>query len=128
VRKAGSTLNFLGLQEAPRKCRPGSITPGPWAGSMAYTNKGEVWVFIAKKKWDKGKVIIWTLVRQRKESPWLDHKELERERGFLIYLSRTPPPVPIFVGSSPNHRWVETIQTRGWLEDAAGGDYGGASW
>jgi hypothetical protein len=47
--KAGSTLNLLGLQEAPRKCRPGSMTPGPWSGSMAYTNKGEVWVLIAKK-------------------------------------------------------------------------------
>jgi hypothetical protein len=87
ARKAGSTLNLLGLKEAPWKCRPGSMTPGPWAGSMAYTNKGEVRVLIAKKKWDKGKRIIGTLVRQREESPWLDDKELERGRGFLLYLS-----------------------------------------
>jgi hypothetical protein len=40
ARKAGSTLNFLGLQEAPWKYRPGSMTPGPWAESMAYTNEG----------------------------------------------------------------------------------------
>jgi hypothetical protein len=62
ARKAGIPLNFLGLQEAPRKCRPGSMTPVPWAGSMAYTNKGEVRVLIAKKKWDKGKGVIGTLV------------------------------------------------------------------
>jgi hypothetical protein len=54
---------------------------------MAYTNKGEVRVLIEKKKWDKGKGIIGTLVRQSKESPGLDHKELERGRCFLIYLS-----------------------------------------
>jgi hypothetical protein len=99
ARKAGSTLNFLGPQEASLKCRPGSMTPGPWAGSMAYTDKGEVRVLIAKKKWDKGKRIIGTLVRQRKESPWLDHKELERWRGFLIYLSQTYPPLtPLLLG------------------------------
>jgi hypothetical protein len=55
-------VNFLGIQEAPRKCRPGSMTPGPWAGSMAYTNKGEVRVLIAKKKGEKGKGIVGTLV------------------------------------------------------------------
>jgi hypothetical protein len=104
------------------------MTPGPWAGSMAYTNEGEVRVLIAKNKRDKGKGIIGTLVHQRKESPWFDHKELERGIGFLIYLSRTYPPNPILVGSSPNHRWVDTIPTRGWVEDATSGDSGGASW
>jgi hypothetical protein len=64
---------------------------------MAYKNKGEVRVLITKKKWDKGKRIIGALVRQRKESPWLDHKELERGRGFLIYLSRTYPPMTPFL-------------------------------
>jgi hypothetical protein len=34
ARKTGSTLNLLGLQEAPRKCRPGSMTPGPWEGCL----------------------------------------------------------------------------------------------
>jgi hypothetical protein len=82
ARKARSTLNFLGLQEAPRKYRPGSMTPGPWAGSMAYTNDGEVRVLISKKKWDKGKVIIRDLMFLTKQSRWLDHNELERGRGF----------------------------------------------
>jgi hypothetical protein len=87
ARKAGSTLNFMGLQEAPRKYRPGSMTPGPWAGSMAYTNEGGLRELISKKKWDKGKVIIRYLMFRTKQSRWLDHKELERGRGFLIYLS-----------------------------------------
>jgi hypothetical protein len=73
------------------------MTPGPWAGYMAYTNKGEVRVLIAKKKWYKGKVIIRDLMFRTKQSRWLDHKELERGRGFLIYLSRTYPPMTPFL-------------------------------
>jgi putative hemolysin len=40
ARNAGSMLNFMGLQEAPRKYRPGGMTPRTWAGYMAYTNDG----------------------------------------------------------------------------------------
>jgi hypothetical protein len=76
ARKAGSTLHFLGLQEAPRKYRPGSMTPGPWVRSMAYTNDGEVLVLISKKKWDKGKGITRDLMLQTKQARWLDHTEL----------------------------------------------------
>jgi hypothetical protein len=97
ARKAGSTLHFLGLQEAPRKYRPGSMTPGPWVRSMAYTNDGEVLVLISKKKWDKGKGITRDLMLQTKQSRWLDHKELERGRGFLIYFFRTYPPMTPFL-------------------------------
>jgi hypothetical protein len=77
ARKAGSTLNFMGLQEALRKYRPGSMTPGPWAGYMAYNNDGEVVrVLIANTKWDKGKGIIRDLMLRTKQSRWLDHKGL----------------------------------------------------
>jgi hypothetical protein len=97
ARKAVSTLNSMGLQEAPRKYRPESMTRGPWAGYMAYTNYGEVHVLIAKKKWDKGKGIIRDLMLRTKQSRWLDHNELERRRGFLIYLYRTYPPMTPFL-------------------------------
>jgi hypothetical protein len=97
ARKAGSRLHFMGLQEAPRKYRPGSMTPVPWLGFMAYTNDGEVRVLIANNKWYKGKGIIRDLVLWTKQSRWLDHKELERGRGFLIYLSQTYPPMTPFL-------------------------------
>jgi hypothetical protein len=54
-------------------------------------------VLISKKKWDKGKDIIRDLMLRIKQSRWLDHKELERGRGFLIYLSRTYPPMTPFL-------------------------------
>jgi hypothetical protein len=64
---------------------------------MAYANDGEVLVLIYKNKWDKGKVIIRDLILWTNQSQWLDHKELERRRGFLIYLSRTYPPMTPFL-------------------------------
>jgi hypothetical protein len=97
ARKAASTLNLMGLREGPRKYRRGSMNPGPWAGSMAYTNEGGVYLLIAKKKWDKGKVIIRDLISRTKQSQWLDHKELERGRGFLVFLSCTYPPMKPFL-------------------------------
>jgi hypothetical protein len=122
ARKAGSTLNFLGLQEDPRKNPPGSMTPGPWTGSMAYTNDGEVRVLIAKKKWDKGKVIIRDLMLRTKQSRWLDHKELERGRGFLIYLSRTYPPMtPFLLGLRQTiDGWRSYRHEDGWKMQHAG--------
>jgi hypothetical protein len=64
---------------------------------MAYTNKGGIRVLIAKNKLDKGKVIIRDLMFRTKQSRWLDRKELERGREFLIYLSRTYPPMTPFL-------------------------------
>jgi hypothetical protein len=58
-RQEGGALNYLGLQEPPQKYCPGINTPGPWTAPMAYTNEGGgARVFIAKKKWNKGKGII----------------------------------------------------------------------
>jgi hypothetical protein len=68
AQKAGSTLNYPGLQEAPCKYHSGIMIPEPWAGLVAYTNEGEVHVFITNKKWDKEKGIIRELVCRRNES------------------------------------------------------------
>ena len=38
----GSRVNYLGLQDAARKRRPPSQTPGPWAGSMIETDGDRV--------------------------------------------------------------------------------------
>jgi hypothetical protein len=123
ARKAGSTLNLLDLQEAPRKYRPGSMNPGPWARSMAYINDGEVRVLIAKK-WNKGKVILRDLMLRTKQSRWLDHKELERGRGFLIYLSRTYPPMTPFLLSLHQtiDGWRSYRHEDGWKMAAKGDD------
>jgi hypothetical protein len=40
-RRAAIVFNHLGIQDAPRKRRGVSRSPGPWAGSMVYTDDAE---------------------------------------------------------------------------------------
>jgi len=86
---------FFGLQDAPRKYRPPSQTPGPWCGSFVCVKDESVLAYVSQKKWDKGRSYIagWLEIVQRavsfNEVPCLEHKQMEQGRGFLVYLSRT---------------------------------------
>jgi hypothetical protein len=59
-RKAVSICNYLGIQYAPRKMREVSRAPGPWAGSMLYTDDGEAGVrmLVSRKKWANAKRLL----------------------------------------------------------------------
>jgi hypothetical protein len=52
---------------------------------------------ISQKKWDKAKRLLQILRTKLDESLWVDHKELEKTRGFLIYASRIYPPMSPFL-------------------------------
>ena len=82
-------LTWLGLQDAPRKRSEVSTTPRAWAGSIVHTDNDTVSVLIAQKKWLKAKKWIEWMHSCLAVSERLNHKELERCRGFLIYVSRT---------------------------------------
>jgi hypothetical protein len=62
-RRAASVFNHLGIQDAPRNRRGVSIFPGPWEGSMVYTDDAEagVRVLVSRKKWAKAKQLLATL-------------------------------------------------------------------
>ena len=112
VWKAGSRVaklcSFYGLQDAPRKLREPSQEPGAWAGSVVSTVDGVVTKFVTKERWQKTQGCIRWLARKigvpgdqwsdtvpededAKDAPrdFLPHKQSERIRGFLIYVSRT---------------------------------------
>lgn len=93
TRQAAATLNSLGIQEAARKRRWGSRRAGAWAGSIVQTSKDEVLVMVDDEKWQKTKRYIGDILYEMKTSRdgSLDFKELERKRGFLIYVTRTYP-------------------------------------
>lgn len=84
-----SRLTWFGLQDAPRKRRDPSQTPGAWAGSVIHTVNDLVTVLVSEEKWEKTKRWIEWLSDNVDNKEGLDHKELERCRGFLIYVSRT---------------------------------------
>jgi hypothetical protein len=90
-RKATCVCNYLGIQDAPRKRREVSRSPGPWADSMVYTDDSSagVRILVSRKKWAKAKRLLATLHGLVLASEWVDHKVLERIRGLLVYVART---------------------------------------
>ena len=95
TRRVASYVNYLGQQDAPRKRRPPSKTPGAWAGAMCLSKPDGLYVTCTQAKWDKARSIInyWmsTVVEEKKEE--LDVKRMEKEVGFLVHMSRTFPSI-----------------------------------
>ena len=100
ARRVASVANYLGQQDAPRKRRRVSQTPGAWAGAIVLSKEGNLYVTTSQERWDKCKAF---LTRWKSEaastctSVGLDHKDLQRGRGHLVYLCRTYPSVTPFL-------------------------------
>ena len=84
-----SSLIWYGLQDAGRKRTESSQSPNEWASSMVETVDGKVLLLVSQKKWDRGKFIIKRIQDELRLTYCLDFKQLERDRGLLVYLSRT---------------------------------------
>jgi hypothetical protein len=92
TRKAGITLSYLGLQDASRKGRDSSMTPGAWAGSLLRSDDGQVRILLAQEKWDKAKrLIMETQDLLLADADRIPRKRLEQIRGFLNYVCQTYP-------------------------------------
>jgi hypothetical protein len=90
ARKAASTLNHLGIQDAPRKRRASSRSPGAWAGGVVRTTDDGVFVLTSQEKWDKAKAFVNEVQGMLDEDPLsLSRKRLEQIRGFLQYVCQT---------------------------------------
>jgi hypothetical protein len=87
--------SFLGIQDATRKRRFATTSPGPWAGVVVVTVPNRVYVSVTAERWLKTKAKIAEIRSQLTEhirlgsaSSGLSHKVLESCRGFLVYVSR----------------------------------------
>ena len=86
---------YLGIIDSARKVRPPSKTPGAWAGSVIHVVDGlGVCLLVSEEKWLKLKSIIdkWINLLQSGET-LLSHSDLLSDRGFLVYVTRTYPPM-----------------------------------
>jgi hypothetical protein len=92
-----SRLGYLGLQFATQKCRRPSLTPGPWAGSVVHTIDSSICVSCTPEKWNKAKLIISNLLIQVEQEQPLNHKSLERDRGFLVHVQHTYPAITAYL-------------------------------
>lgn len=102
-RQVASRLQYLGIQNAPRKTRPPSQEPGAWAGCIHKITPGEsISRSVAQEKWDKAKWIIDEVTSILEANPQADavrfsHKMLEKMRGFLVHLAMTFPEINPFL-------------------------------
>ena len=78
----GYQVNYLGLQDAPRKRRPPSQSPSPLAGFMVKTDGKSVSVFITQEKWNKLLGNIFCCL-DPEGVQLLPFKKLERACGYL---------------------------------------------
>ena len=86
VRRVGSYLQYLGIQDAARKRR---LDEGPWAGGVYSTTNKNITKSVTKEKWEKGRKLIEDLVKEIGGDPLIQvsYKNLERIRGFLCHLA-----------------------------------------
>jgi hypothetical protein len=90
ARQIASTLSSLGIQDAPRKRRDSSQTPGAWTGSVLRTDEGQVRLLISKEKWDKTKTLLAEVRELLTLQPLtLPRKRLEQIRGYLVHIAQT---------------------------------------
>jgi hypothetical protein len=93
-RQVVSRFQFLGVQDASRKRKPPSQTPGAWAGAVFASTADNITKTVSREKWIKGKVLVRSLFEQlfsvhETDKYLLNYKELEVTRGFLGHLSST---------------------------------------
>ena len=82
-------LGYLVIQDACRKRTAPSQEHREWAGTSVESPKGLATMFVSHKKWLRSKEVILWFIQELGEDGMLDFKELERDRGYLVYISRT---------------------------------------
>jgi len=117
-RRLSSYIQRLGIQEAARKRKPPSLNADAWAGSVVKT-ENLVEKTITQGKWNKVKDILSGLrnkmgTRDRPEK--LEHKSLEKSRGFLNHVGITYPHIlPYLKGHHTTiDSWREGRDEEGW--------------
>jgi hypothetical protein len=84
-RQVALQLQYLGIQDAPRKRRPPIQDPGAWAGAIFSTSADKITQTVSQAKWDKGKRQVECVQLSQDPRSWLNYKELERTRvSFVI--------------------------------------------
>ena len=121
-----TTMSYLGIQDATRKRRKITQTPGEWTGSVVLSvEEVGVFVTVSKKKWKRAQDIVtkWSdKFSMGSDLPWLEYKALESDIGFLIHLSMSYPIIKPFLRGFylSLNSWREGRDRYGWkLSDKA---------
>ena len=115
-RRVASYCGYLGIQDAPRKRRAPSQTPGAWAGSNVVITPEGLAVTVSEEKWERTQGLVSKWARRVEETKNVNAKEFESDLGFLIYVSRTFPSMkPYLKGFHLTlHGWRPNRDEEGW--------------
>jgi hypothetical protein len=86
--RVAKKIAYYGCQDAMRKRRAPDLFPGAWAGSVIDATGGSVHKMVSKERWEKVRKHVTNLKTWSNQSN-IPHKELEKVRGFLVYVSLT---------------------------------------
>ena len=138
--RIGKVTSWLGQQDAPRKRRPPSQTPGAWAATVVSTINNEVMKFVTQEAWNKAKQrVLWLAyytgcqvdrkevdtkleqelkLQPKEEKGFLIHKIAEKYRGYLVHISATYEAiVPYLKGLHLTlDSWREGRDEEGWKD------------
>ncbi len=112
-------MQYMGIQDAPRKRRPVSQRPGAWTGSIILTiPKVGVFLKCMDAKWLKTKRILlyYKDVLAENDQPLVSFKKLEEDVGFLIHISLTYPVIKPYLRSfyASMNSWRPDRDNDGW--------------
>ncbi|KAL7569776.1 hypothetical protein ACA910_005718 [Epithemia clementina (nom. ined.)] len=90
-RRYTSQLQYLGIQDAPRKRRPPSKAPGAWAGLVIHVSDNPVSKTLSLKKCIKEKQLSATYQDAYIASPdpTFDYKQMQSDGGFFMHQAMT---------------------------------------
>ena len=121
ARRTASILNWLGLQDAPRKRRGSSQTPGAWAGGLIKIIEKREAVHVSEDKWKKNIRLLNEAALMVKRSPEsVNRLRLEEIRGFMVYVMQTYPALqPYLMGFHLSiDSWRPGRRDDGWRESS----------
>ena len=117
TRRVASSANHLGEQQASRKRIKTSQRTGAWIGAIFRSDDSNIGILTSQEKWDRAKGIIakWkdTLLDK---GCYLNRKELEKDRGFLVHLRMVYPSItPYLKGLHLTlEMWRPDRDSQGW--------------
>lgn len=117
ARRIASRCNYLGIQDAARKRRFPSQTPGVWSGAKSSSSEHGLYTSTTLAKWTKGRDLVEGWIKEIKDNKgMLDRKNLEKGRGFLVHLSRTYPVLVPYLKGIHNvlESWRKGRDEDGW--------------
>lgn len=95
--RISTVMCFLGIQDALRKRSAPSRRAGAWSSSVIHTDQGQLTVSVTQEKWDRARSYLLEMQQTLASSGEFDFKELEKQRGFLVYVTRTYPALVPFL-------------------------------